>query len=220
VSDLVFKEKVRHLLEAMLTALLFCTQTILAHFGFISLMAIPLLPYLTYLLIGQLSVSAEIEIEVHVYLFASEFIVGRIIAFAGLAVLLIAAAQFLQNRSKGAGLIRAGLYSRVRHPQFMGIITITSGLTVIVLTLVTSNKPQIIGLWLIQVLGYIGIARYEETHLLKKFGESFSQYRRDVPFMFPIRSPRRIPETVFTVLIAVLVCFLFLVFPFNLIRIL
>jgi len=165
-------------------------------------------------------VSAEIEIEVHVYLFASEFIVGRIIAFAGLAVLLIAAAQFLQNRSKGAGLIRAGLYSRVRHPQFMGIITITSGLTVIVLTLVTSNKPQIIGLWLMQVLGYIGIARYEETHLLKKFGESFSQYRRRRPIHVPIRSPRRIPETVFTVLIAVLICFLFLVFPFNLIRIL
>ena len=203
------------MLEATFTAILFSTQTILNAGWAISVMTIPILPYLTYLLTGQ----ANPEREIQVLFFAKEFVVGRIIALVGFAVLFIAGTQFLLNLSKGVGFIRTRLYSRVRHPQFMGIIIIAIGLTVMVLTLGTVNQPQIIGLWLIQILGYIGIARYEEMHLLKRFGESFRQYRRDVPFIFPIRLSYRIPETMFTILIAVLICFFFLVFPFNLILI-
>jgi protein-S-isoprenylcysteine O-methyltransferase Ste14 len=212
----MFREKVRHSLEAILTAVLFGTQTILNAGWAISVMTIPILPYLTYLLMGQ----ANPEREIQVLFFAKDFVVGRIIALVGFAVLSVAGTQFLLNRSKGVGLIRTGLYSRIRHPQFMGIVIIAIGLTVMVLTLRTVNQPQIIGMWLIQILGYIGIARYEETHLLKRFGESFRQYKRDVPFMFPIKCPSRIPETLFTILIAALICLVFLVFPFDLIRIL
>jgi len=212
----MFREKVRHSVEAILTAVLFGTQTILNAGWAISVMAIPILSYLTYLLMGQ----ANPEREIQVLFFAKEFVVGRTIALVGFAVLSIAGAQFLLNRSKGLGLIRTGLYSRIRHPQFMGIAIIAIGLTVMVFTLETVNQPQIIGMWLIQTLGYIGIARYEEAHLLKRFGESFRQYKRDIPFMFPIKCPTRIPETLFTILIAALICFFFSVFPFDLIRIL
>lgn len=212
----MFGEKVRHLLEAILAAVLFGTQTILNAGWAISVMTIPILPYLTYLLMGQ----ANLEREIHVLFFAKEFVVGRTIALLGFAVLSIAGTQFLFNRSKGVELIRTGLYSRTRHPQFMGIVIIAIGLTAMVLTLGTVNQPQIVGVRLVQILGYIGIARYEETRLLKRFGESFRQYKRDVPFMFPIRCPSIIPETLFTILIAALICFVFLVFPFDLIRIL
>jgi protein-S-isoprenylcysteine O-methyltransferase Ste14 len=210
----MLREKVRRSLEAILTAVLFGTQTILNAGWAISVMSMPLLLYLVYFLNGQ----AYPEREMQVLLFSKEFMVGRIIALIGLIVLLLAGVQFLWNRAKGVGLINTGAYSVVRHPQFTGIIIITIGLTVMVLTL-GGNQPQIIGLWLIQILGYIGIARYEETHLLKRFGESFRKYKRDVPFMFPIKRPSRIPETLFTILIAVLICLVFLVFPFDLIRI-
>jgi len=213
----VVKEKVRHRLEAVLTALLFGTQSILAHAGTISLMAIPLLPYLIGLLWGQTNLSGEIEVGIKVYFFDKMFIVGRIIALTGLIVFLIAVTQFLLNHHKGIGLIRKGLYSHVRHPQFLGIIITTLGLTTITLTWALSNKIQTVELWLIQVMGYICIARYEESHLLKRFGESFSEYQREVPLMFPIRTPRKIPEMIFTILIAILVSFLLLIFPFNLI---
>jgi hypothetical protein len=90
-------------------------------------------------------------------------------------------------------------------------------LNAMVLTL--GSNPQIILLWLGQILGYIILARYEETHLEKQYGKKFRQYKYDVPFMFPVKCPSKIPETLFTFLIAVVISFIFLVFPFDLIRI-
>lgn len=218
MGNLSFKEKIRPWLEAGITVLLFSTQTILAHAGTISLMAIPLLPYLINFPWGQTTLSGDIEVGIKVYFFDKMFIVGRIIALAGLIVFLISTTQFLLNRYKRIGLMRTGLYSHVRHPQFLGIIITTLGLTIIALTWTLSNLMQTIELWLIQVIGYICIARYEESHLLKRFGENFSEYKRDIPFMFPVRHPHRISEIIFTILIAVLICFLLLIFPYNLIR--
>ena len=212
----MLKEKIRHLLEAMITVILFSTQTILNAGWAISVMSIPLLPYLIYFLKGQ----ANPEREIQVLFFSRTYMVGRIIALIGFGVLLLAVMQFLWNRARGVGLIKTGAYSVVRHPQFTGIIIVTIGLTVMVLTLgLDVNQLQIIGLWMIQILGYISIATYEETHLLKRFGESFNQYQRDVPFIFPIKCPSRIPETLFTILIAALICCFLLFFPYNLIRI-
>lgn len=210
------KEKVSHLLEAMLTALLFCTQTILDAGWFISVMSVPLLPYV----IGFLSGQANPEREIQVLFFSKSVMVGRVIALIGVIVLLLAAMQWLWNHAKGGGLIKKGAYSVVRHPQFTGIIIITIGLTVMVLTYPTGSPLQLAGLWLIQILGYIAIARYEEWRLLKRFGENYRQYKRNVPFLFPIKCPYRIPETLFTILIAILIYAFLLFFPYNLIRIL
>jgi protein-S-isoprenylcysteine O-methyltransferase Ste14 len=210
------KEKVRHLLKAMLTALLFCTQTILDAGWAISVMSVPLLPYV----IGFLSGQANPEREIQVLFFSKSVMVGRVIALIGVIVLLLAATQWLWNHAKGGGLIKKGAYSVVRHPQFTGIIIITIGLTVMVLTYPTGSPLQLAGLWLIQILGYIAIARYEEWRLLKRFGENYRQYKRNVPFLFPIKCPYRIPETLFTILIAILIYAFLLFFPYNLIRIL
>jgi protein-S-isoprenylcysteine O-methyltransferase Ste14 len=209
------REKIRHLIEAIVAGMLFSTQTILNAGWAISVMSIPLLPYLIYFLTGQ----SNPEREIQVLLFSKEFMIGRIIASIGFVVLLFAAMQFLWNHARSVGLIKTGAYAAVRHPQFTGIIIVTIGLTVMALTSADGNQPQIVGLWLIQILGYIGLARYEETHLLKRFGESFRQYKRDVPFIFPIRCPSRIPEALFTILIATLICGALLFFPYGLIRI-
>jgi protein-S-isoprenylcysteine O-methyltransferase Ste14 len=212
-------ERIRHLLEAMFTVLLFGMQSILNAGIFISIMSIPLLPYLFYFLSGQHPLKA-LEFNIQVMLFAKEFWVGRAIALIGVMVLLLAAAQLLWNRYKGVGLIKTGMYSVVRHPQFFGIITITIGLTVMVLTNSNSNSFQILGLWLIQILGYIAIARYEEWHLSKNFGEEYRKYKRKVPFLFMVKCPSRIPETLFTIFIAVLLSVVLTFFPYGLIRIL
>ncbi|MBE0519574.1 DUF1295 domain-containing protein [Candidatus Bathyarchaeota archaeon] len=219
MGNLKTGERVRHLLEAIFTALLFGTQTILNAGIFISIMSIPLLPYLFYYLSGQVPLEA-LEFNIHVMLFAKAFWVGRAIALIGVAVLSLAATQLLWNRHKGVVLIKTGMYSVVRHPQFFGIITITIGLTVMVLTNSNSNSFQILGLWLIQILGYIAIARYEEWCLSKKIGEEYRQYKRKVPFLFPVKCPSRIPETLFTIFIAVLLSVVLTFFPYGLILIL
>jgi protein-S-isoprenylcysteine O-methyltransferase Ste14 len=125
--------------------------------------------------------------------------------------------QLIRGHARGVGLIKTGVYSFVRHPQYAGIIIITIGLTVMALTL--GSNPQITLLWLIQVLGYIVLAGYEESHLEKQYGENSRQYKQNVPFIFPIKCSSKIPETLFTILIAVIISFVFLTFPFNLIRI-
>jgi len=121
------------------------------------------------------------------------------------------------DRARGVGFTKTGLYSVVRHPRYTGIIITTIGLTVMVLTL--HGDPQVTLLWLTQILGYVILARYEESFLEKRYGERFRQYRQDVPFMFPLKCPKKIPETLFTITIAVVVSLVFLVFPFYLIRI-
>lgn len=210
------KEKVRYLLEAVLTVLLFGTQTILDAGWAIGIMTLPLLPYV----IGFVSGQANPEREIYALFFMKEVIVGRVIASIGVIVLLLAAIQFIWNRHRGVGLIRTGAYSVVRHPQFTGIITITIGLTVMVMTHGFVSPSQIAGLWLLQILGYIAIARYEEWCLLKRFGEDYRQYKQKVPFLFPIKCPSRIPETLFTIFIAVLLSVVLTFFPYGLIRIL
>src|SRR4030042_1845011 len=147
------------------------------------------------------------------------FIVGRMIASIGFVVLLLAAAQLLWSRHKGVELITTGAYSMVRHPQFTGIIIVTAGLTVMVLTNSTANLFQTAGLWLIQILGYVTLARYEEWRLTKKFGDGYRQYKQRVPFLFPLKNPSRIPETLFTVFMAILIFLVLLFLPYDLIRI-
>jgi protein-S-isoprenylcysteine O-methyltransferase Ste14 len=207
------KGKVRLLLEAMFTALLFTTQSIVYGGWAISVMSIPLLPYL----VTYMTDHPNLDRDIKLLFFAKEYMVGRMIALIGFTVFLLAGIQFLRDRARGVSLIQTGLYSVVRHPQHTGIIIVTIGLTVMVLSL--SSNPRVIFLWLMQILGYVILARYEESHLEKRHGENFRQYKRDVPFMFPVKCPSKIPETLFTILLAIIISFVFLVFPFDLIRI-
>lgn len=210
-------QNLRHLLEAVSTALLFGMQTIYNMGIFYGFMTIPLLPYIWHVLTDSNYANA-VWFNAEFMLFAFDKIwVGRIIAFVGVAVLFVAAAQFLWSRIKGRGLIQSGLYSRIRHPQFTGIILVTVGLTVMIATwgdYYPRSRFQDMTVWLLQVLGYIAVAKYEDWSLLKKFGDSYRQYQQKVPFLFPIKSPKRIPETLFTVLVAILIWVILLVFPF------
>ena len=154
MGDSSLKERVRLLFGAVLTAMLFTLQSIVYGGWAISVMSIPLLPYLVMLVTGH----PNLERDINLLFFAKELIVGRIIALIGFTVFLIAGIQFLIDRTRGVRFTKTGLYSVVRHPQYTGIIITTIGLTVMVLTL--HGNPQAILLWLIQILGYIILARY------------------------------------------------------------
>jgi hypothetical protein len=107
----------------------------------------------------------------------------------------------------------------------------TSGLTIAVLTtfdswgLVGFGRPgisvglvELVGLWFLQALGYIAFAAYEERGLSKKYAE-FNNYRKNVPLLFPIKSPKRIPEVIFTILLAICICIILLLLPYDTLRI-
>lgn len=210
-------ETIRHIFEALLAFLVLGLQSIIdasvvfcirPTFGFL---------YIYYVLIDQNWANGFL-FNMEIMLFEKNYWVGRAIALVGVAVLLISIMQLFWSKHKGAEIVQSGLYSRIRHPQVTGMVIMTLGLAVMVLTL--SYFPiidafQHASWWLLQALCYIAIAKYEDQKLAKKFGENYRQYQQKVPFLFPRKNPKRIPETLYTVLIAVMIWLLLLVFlPF------
>ena len=79
----------------------------------------------------------------------------------------------------GDELVTEGIYSRIRHPQYVGIFLITGGLLVQWPTIVTVIT------WPLLMAAYYRLAFREEAALEAKFGERFFEYRRRVPAFIP-----------------------------------
>jgi protein-S-isoprenylcysteine O-methyltransferase Ste14 len=193
--------KIRHVVEGVLAVLLFTAQNIVFGGPFISVMFIPLFAYLIALNVFY----PYLERDIGLLLFNGTFVFGRIIAVIGFAIFLLAAIQFLKERR---WLVTTRLYSIVRHPQYAGIIVMTTGLTIMCLTLTYDTRPLLT--WFVQSLGYITLARYEEWHLEKKYGKNYYQYKQKVPFILPVRRPSKISETLFTILVLIIIAFILL----------
>jgi protein-S-isoprenylcysteine O-methyltransferase Ste14 len=77
-------------------------------------------------------------------------------------------------------LTATGPYSYSRNPMYTGNILICLGAIVL---------SELLWLLPIAYLYYVGlysfVVRYEETHLLDKYGESYRRYRSEVPRWFP-----------------------------------
>lgn len=197
--------------------------------GFYGFMVAPLLIYLVRCPTGYQFVFEDVF---EIFRIDGPRLFGGIIFYLGLVVFCVALLQWFSYRNKNFGLFAIGLYSKIRHPQFLGIIIMTLGLTVKELTISTGwglmgvpfattipvGVTELVGLWFLQVLGYIAFAVIEERGLSKKFGE-YEEYRRKVPLLLPIKNPRIIPEILFTVLLIVGLCILLFLVPYDLIRV-
>jgi protein-S-isoprenylcysteine O-methyltransferase Ste14 len=80
--------------------------------------------------------------------------------------------------SKGE-LVTDGIYARIRHPQYLGIIIITVAFLI--------QWPTILTLlmWPILVTMYSRLAKREEKGLQEKFGEVYLEYQNRVPMFMP-----------------------------------
>ncbi|MCE7748432.1 MAG: isoprenylcysteine carboxylmethyltransferase family protein [Candidatus Heimdallarchaeota archaeon] len=68
-------------------------------------------------------------------------------------------------------VITTGVFKYVRHPMYLGAILLFLGLNVITLSLAS------LGLFVIIVIFYEYIARYEEKLLIANFGEDYENYK-------------------------------------------
>lgn len=91
-------------------------------------------------------------------------------------------------------LIRTGPYKYIRHPQYLAIIFITFGMTLIVFQttpVINFNlfHPYdyivIFYTWIGEVLAYIILGKIEDIALESKYGEEYLKYKNTVSFMFP-----------------------------------
>jgi protein-S-isoprenylcysteine O-methyltransferase Ste14 len=114
--------------------------------------------------------------------FDSNPIVGWSLLVAGLSIFLSSVIQFLAEH--GEGLVMSGLYSKVRHPQYFGIIIATLGFTV------ASERPMSWIAWLTLTYMYVLLALREEEIVRKKYEREAQKYTEQVPFLLPLVSSK------------------------------
>ena len=108
-------------------------------------------------------------------------LIGWTLSAIGLLLFLIAFIQFFAKRKEG--FITTGLYSKVRHPQYLGIITATLGFTI------TSERPIAWISWLTLTFLYLLLANTEENNIHKKYGQQYETYKQKTPFIVPYAPP-------------------------------
>ena len=77
-------------------------------------------------------------------------------------------------------VLTKGVYSHMRHPQYLGILLITLGLLIQWVTI-----PALI-MWPILAFSYYRLARREEREMEQRFGEEYATYKRKVPMFIPL----------------------------------
>jgi len=77
--------------------------------------------------------------------------------------------------------VMTGIYARLRHPQYLGLIVLTLGLLAWWPTILT------VPMWPVLSWMYVRLARREERDLAAKFGGVYEAYRRSVPGFLPRR---------------------------------
>lgn len=105
-------------------------------------------------------------------------IASNILIFAGFIV-LAKAWRVLYDAQRAHRLATAGLYSRVRHPQYIGFVMIMFGFLL--------QWPTIITVVMFPVLVYMygHLARKEEADMRAAFGAEYDKYATQVPAFIP-----------------------------------
>ena len=101
-------------------------------------------------------------------------------AFIGGGFTLIAAGwKVLYDAQRHHALATAGIYSYLRHPQYVGFILVMFGFLLQWPTLLT------LAMFPILVFMYVRLVRIEEAEALREFGDEYRAYMQQVPGFIP-----------------------------------
>jgi len=82
-------------------------------------------------------------------------------------------------------VITTGIFSIVRHPIYLGSILLYLGFILFSLSLLS------VLVWILIIVFYYMISRYEEKLLTQRFGAVYKEYKKKVPMLFPIKIFKR-----------------------------
>ena len=128
---------------------------------------------LEFLLTKLMGTSAFYDIFMFFIFPASKVIIG-----IGILLVIIGWRQIFKA-IKANKLVTTGLYSAIRHPQYLGFMLITLGMLV--------QWPSIftVILWPVLVFMYYRLAKIEDREAGVQFGEEFQKYELRVPGFLP-----------------------------------
>jgi len=106
-------------------------------------------------------------------------VIGYALLFVGIGLFMQGWRELYRARQQNR-LASGGLYSLVRHPQYVGLFIGLFGEGVV-------HWPTLfsVGLFPIIVLAYGLLARSEEKKVLEQFGDEYRAYQRRVPMFIP-----------------------------------
>ena len=112
-------------------------------------------------------------------------------------LIIVYSVVYLRVRRK-EGLVTSGPYRLVRHPQYLGMILSTLGLTSWSVWILNNtfgigflDPSQTIAVWFIELFAYIVLANVEDLFLSKNHGEAYGNYANEVPFLVPFLNAKR-----------------------------
>ncbi len=177
------------------------------------------LPFAGYLVLVLANLPVNLPRALSDLFLSMPFLVPeKVLVIAGV-LLLVYSVAYLRLKKRD-GLVTSGPYRLVRHPQYLGMILATLGLTSWSVWILNNtfgigflSPLQTIAVWFVELFAYILLAYVEERHMLGRYGEAFERYRSQVPFLTPFLKTNRggldvfISPLVPAVLLFVLVAF-------------
>lgn len=108
-------------------------------------------------------------------------VLGYMIVFSG-ASLVAEGWRKIHRARRDDELVTDGVYARVRHPQYTGLLLIIFGEGVV-------HWPTILSViaFPIIVITYTLLARKEERQVIEEFADEYREYQRRVPMFIPRR---------------------------------
>jgi len=106
-------------------------------------------------------------------------VAGSVLFVVGAAVFLLCAGQVYYHKFAGKGVALGGLYSRIRHPQYLGLGLAGIGLSIL------WPRFLVVALWAIMATLYYLLAKDEERRMLGQFGEEYRRYMERTGMFLP-----------------------------------
>jgi len=106
-------------------------------------------------------------------------VMGSVLFVGGMAIFFICAIQVYANKFLKKGTALKGLYSFIRHPQYVGLAIAGVGLSIL--------WPRFLVpmLWLVMVLIYYFLSKDEERRMLKQYPDTYGQYMKKTGMFLP-----------------------------------
>jgi protein-S-isoprenylcysteine O-methyltransferase Ste14 len=82
-------------------------------------------------------------------------------------------------------VIQNDVYARIRHPMYFGSILTYLGFVILSLSVIA------LVIFIMVVIFYYYICRYEEKVLIEKLGNSYREYMKKVPMLIPYKSVKK-----------------------------
>jgi len=157
------------------------------------------LPFASYLIIVFANLPVNLPrafCDFYGWVIAPILIPEKALVIIGLLILVCSMA-YLRIKKK-EGLVTSGPYRLIRHPQYLGMILSTLGFTSWSVWYLNNtfgigflSPSQTIGVWFIELFAYVLLAYIEEQYLCRNYGESFENYKSQVPLFIPLLKTNR-----------------------------